>query len=36
VGAEILGREPEVRGGHGSRGCRGWGSGGGYPVGSGG
>ena len=33
LGAELLGREPGVRGGHGSRGCRGGGSGGGYPRG---
>ena len=31
LGAELLGREPGVRGGHGRRGCRGGGSGGGYP-----
>ena len=36
LGAELLGREPGVRGGHGSRGCRGGGSGGGYPRGEGG
>lgn len=32
LGAELLGREPGVRGGHGSRGCRGGDSGVGYPV----
>ena len=31
LGAELLGREPGVRGGHGGGGCRGGGSGGGYP-----
>ena len=35
LGAELLGGEPGVRGGHGSRGCRGRGSGGGYPGGRG-
>ena len=35
LGAELFGREPGVRGGHGSRGCRGGGSGGGYPRGAG-
>lgn len=30
-GAELLGGQPGVGGGHGSRGCRGDGSGGGYP-----
>ena len=36
LGAELLSREPGVRGGHGSRGCRGGGSGGGYTGGIGG
>jgi hypothetical protein len=31
LGAELLEREPGVRGGRGSRGCRRWGSGGDYP-----
>ena len=33
LGAELLGREPGVRGGHGRRGCRGGGSVGRYPRG---
>lgn len=33
LGAELLSGEPGIRGGHGSRSCRGGGSGGGYPGG---